>query len=81
MSPEDPIARIVEPTFTEADRDMLTKLAHAVFGIPGAEDSGLLHEMRELNDKLGRIYFAVLSAAISFAFGAISVVIAIVAVS
>jgi hypothetical protein len=66
-----------EPTFTEADRDMLTKLAHAVFGIPGDGESGLLHEMRRMNDKLGRIYFAVLTAAISFGFGSIAVVVAV----
>jgi hypothetical protein len=70
-----------ETTFTEADRDMLTKLAHAVFGIPGDQDGGLLYEMRELNAKLGRIYMAVITAAISFGFGSIAVVVAIVAVA
>lgn len=67
--------------FTREDRDMLTNLAHAVFGLPGDESSGLLHEMRQLNGRLGRIYMAVLTAALSFAFGSIAVVVAIVAVA
>lgn len=79
--PDDPIARVVEPVFTAADRDMLTALSHAVFGLPGDDESGLLHAMRLMAEKLDRIYTAVMLAALSFGFGSIAVVVAIVAVS
>lgn len=64
--------------FTEDDRSLLVRLGVAVFGLEGDPASGLLHEMRELNSRMGRLYFAILTAAISFGFGSIAVCVALI---
>lgn len=63
--------------FTTGDRAKLDRLSIAVFGLDDGE-SGLLHEMRELNAKLGHLYLSVMAAAISFSFGSIGVVVAVI---
>jgi hypothetical protein len=45
----------------------VTRLNHAVFGLD--DESGLLHEMRGLRSVLGKIYFALLGAILSFLVG------------
>lgn len=67
-----------EVRFTEEDRGLLMRLTHAVFGIDGDPESGLLREMRELNHKLDRLVTWVATAAISFGAGSISVAVALI---
>jgi hypothetical protein len=61
------------------DSARITRLEGAVFGLEGNPEGGLLHAMNDLARKLDRLYFAIVSAALSFAVGAIGVVVAIVA--
>lgn len=83
MPHDQPAASLIaEPVpFTQADRDMLSRLVIAVFGDERDAESGLVQEVRELRKTLGRLYGAVVAAALAFAVGSISVVVAIVAVA
>jgi hypothetical protein len=70
----------MEPVpFTQEDRNAIGRLTAAVFGIEGVEESGLIHEVRAVRILLGKLQSAVIAAALSFAFGSISVAIALVA--
>lgn len=80
MAEPVPVTSVPVP-FTQSDRDLLMRIAVAVFGLEGDSESGLVHEMRELRKTLGRLYAAVISAALAFGFGSIAVVVAIVAVA
>lgn len=65
-------------SFDRREQDRVGRLEVAVFGLEGDESGGLLRQMTRLNDKLGRIYFALVTASVSFFASAITIAISIV---
>lgn len=56
----------------------MTKLDHAIFGLHEADvDTGLLNRMGHIDKRLGKIYFALLAAIISFTTMSITIIVTI----
>lgn len=53
------------------------RLDYAVFGIPDTDEKGLLGEMREINDKLGKFFMTFAIGAAGIVVSGISIAVAI----
>lgn len=66
----------VNKSVVEID-ESVKKLEYAVFGLE--EDGGLNKKLSNLEDKLGRIYFALIGASLSLVVAAISISVSVAA--
>ncbi len=64
-------------TLNAAEARRIERLENAVFGIEGDPEGGLLAAMKKLTEKIDKLYFAVVAAAISFSFTGVALLVSV----